>query len=84
MSVELSKETLAGDAAILQEFVQTQGFAVWNKYLEYMGEDFTTLLVNGYSRPLDEVRYHQGVLAGLRMAQQVPDNVERLRKLKKT
>ena len=76
MALELDKEVLAGDAMILRGWKTTQEFDVFNKYLECMGDDITGRLMNfNPQTPSREDDYHKGILAGLRMAQQVTENV---------
>lgn len=72
----LSKEALAHDNAILREFRASQAYDVWNKYLVTMAEDVNNRLMNSITDPLDQLRYFQGVLAGIKMSQQVPESVE--------
>jgi len=78
--VDLSTEALASDNAVMREFRASQAFDVWNKYLIAMSDDVNRRLINGTGDALDMLRYWQGTLAGLKMAQQVPEHVEALAK----
>lgn len=71
----LSQEALASDAAILKAWSAEQSHDTFNRYLEAAGDDWTRKVLNGHQDPLDVLRYAQGVLAGLRIAQQIPENV---------
>lgn len=66
---------LPSDAAYMADFAKSPTRDVLNYYLELMGDDHTTLLINSISAPLDQIRYWQGLLAGLRTAQMIPENV---------
>ena len=64
------------DAAFMAEFIRSQTRDILNHYLEMMGDDFTTRVINfnpEMSARADD--YNRGVLAGLRMAQQIPENI---------
>lgn len=67
---------ITSDAAFMAEFMKSQTRDVIDHYLELMGEDFERRLMN--FDPMQSPRaddYHKGILAGLRMAQGIPENV---------
>jgi hypothetical protein len=74
--MDLSLEAVASDAAVLKSWTNEQSWDVFNRYLEKIGEDFQRRAMNfTESRSQRQDDYEKGVLAGLRMAQQIPENV---------
>lgn len=75
-----SAESVSYDNALLQEFKGTKHYEVWSKYLELMAQDWEGRLLNGSEEPHTKLCYFQGILAGLKMAQDVPQAVAMLDK----
>ena len=66
---------IMNDAAIMAEYRKSLPYEVINHYLELMGDDYSTQLINGIREPERMIWYWQGVLLGLRLAQEIPEKI---------
>lgn len=74
--MDLSIEEVAGDALRLKGWKTTQEFDTFAKYLEAAYTDWSVRLVNEVGS--DKSDYYRGIIHGLKIALQIPENVELL------
>lgn len=78
----INREALAGDAMVLRGWAASDEYQTWLKYVDLAYEDWTTKLVNAIGDPRSD--YYRGIVAGLKIAAQIPENVTLLAKNAKT
>ena len=71
----LSKEQVSLDAALMRGFLKSAEYDCWKRYLTVMEEDWTARMRRGSREDFD---YYKGILEGLRMSLQIPENVVRM------
>ena len=77
--LNLDPVKLLSDMTYLQELKGLQAWHIYTEYLEMMGEDQMHMLA-GTQDPLDRMRYTQGIIAGLKLALEIPEKVSLLAK----
>ena len=73
--INLEREQTQQDAYHMRDFLGSQAWDIYKRYLEAMSEDWTRRMVAGDASQFDQFK---GVLVGLKLALDCPANIIRL------